>query len=79
MTLTRQIQAIANRVMDDAYMYSEEDIYKAYDMGLQFAIDTFESVIGFTTESQLELVEKLKKKVPITSLNKSPAQKYKVK
>ncbi|MFC1890861.1 hypothetical protein ACFLZT_00540 [Thermodesulfobacteriota bacterium] len=64
--------------MEDTYVYSEEDIYKAYDMGLWFAIETFESVIGFAPESQLELIEKLKETVSITPLNKNPA-KYKVK
>ena len=45
------------------HIYSEEDIYKAYDIGLQFAIDVFEGSIGFTPENQLELVERLKESI----------------
>ncbi|MFC1892177.1 hypothetical protein ACFLZT_07280, partial [Thermodesulfobacteriota bacterium] len=65
--------------MEDANIYSEEDIYKAYDMGLLFAIDTFESAIGFSPEGQLELVEKLKKTVPTTPFIKNTIPMYKVK
>lgn len=61
--------------MEGTNMYSKEDIYKAYDMGLLFAIKFFESVIGFTTESQLELVEKLKEYVSLMPSTQNPIPK----
>ena len=53
-------------VMEDAYLYSEEDIDKDYDMGLRSAIYVLEKTVGLSIESQIELIEKLKK---LTSYN----------
>ena len=47
--------------MEDIYMYSEEDLFKAYDMGLLFAVETFEKTLNFSQQGKLELIEELKK------------------
>ncbi|MFC1891170.1 hypothetical protein ACFLZT_02180 [Thermodesulfobacteriota bacterium] len=46
--------------MKDVYACLEDDINKAYDMGLRSAIYVLEETVGFSVESQLELIEKLK-------------------
>lgn len=45
------------------YVYSEQDIYKAFDMGLEWAIYVFEKAVGFTPEGQMQLIEGLKKEI----------------
>ena len=45
------------------YVYSQQDIYKAFDMGLEWAIHLFEKSIGFTPEGQMQLIEGLKKEL----------------
>ena len=43
------------------YIYSEQDIYKAFDMGFQTAINAFEKCLGITPEGQIHLIDELKK------------------
>jgi len=45
------------------YVYSEQDIHRAFDMGLEWAILVFEKAIGFTPEGQMQLIEGLKKEL----------------
>ncbi len=45
------------------YVYTKQDIYRAFDMGLEWAIHVFEKVIGFTPEGQMQLIEGLKKEI----------------
>lgn len=44
-------------------VYSEQDINKAFDMGLEWAIHIFEKTIGFTLEGRIQLIEELKKEL----------------
>jgi len=43
------------------HFYTEQDIYKAFDMGLETAIDAFEGAIGFAPKRQMQLIEELKR------------------
>ena len=43
------------------HFYTEQDIYKAFDMGLETAINAFEGAVRFTPKEQMRLIEELKR------------------
>ena len=43
------------------HVYSKQDIFKAFDMGLEWGIYVFEKAAGLTPEGQIQLIERLKK------------------
>ena len=50
--------------MEDEYsdeLYSKQDIYQAFDMGLEWAIHVFEKAVNFSPEGRKQLIEGLKK------------------
>ncbi|MBW1767698.1 MAG: hypothetical protein JRJ65_11685 [Deltaproteobacteria bacterium] len=49
--------------MRDDYIYSEEDIYHAYDRGLETAIIVLERSIRLSPEGQLLLIDRLKESI----------------
>lgn len=49
--------------MEDDHIYSEEDIYHAYDRGLETAIIVLERSIRLSPEGQRLLIKKLKESI----------------
>jgi len=43
------------------YIYSEQNIYKAFDLGFETAINAFEKCLGITLAGHIHLIDELKK------------------